>query len=323
MGFSELAAFKEDWRTLAERSRNIFGTWEWAETWWRHFGRDGELRTTHIPSVAILPLYVDRAGPFRLLRFLGHGHADEVGPVCAPEDRPVAASSLREALAGDGFHLFLGDGLPGGWGELVDARVLDRESSPVLPLTESSWDEFLAARSSGFRQQVRRFERRLGKEHELRFRLADADSLQQDLDALFALHRARWPGSPWFADAEAFHRDFAGLALERGWLRLWILELDGHPAAAWLGYRFAGVESFYQSGRDPGLQRERVGFVLLAHTIREALEGGIGEYRFLRGDEGYKFRFATTDPGLETLARPRGLLGEAALALRSARRFLR
>ena len=58
--------------------------WEWAETWWRHFGNDGELRTTVVPSVAVLPLYVERAGPFRLLRFIGHGHADEAGPVCAP-----------------------------------------------------------------------------------------------------------------------------------------------------------------------------------------------------------------------------------------------
>ena len=27
-----------EWRDLAERSRNIFSTWEWARTWWRHYG---------------------------------------------------------------------------------------------------------------------------------------------------------------------------------------------------------------------------------------------------------------------------------------------
>jgi CelD/BcsL family acetyltransferase involved in cellulose biosynthesis len=144
--------------------------------------------------------------------------------------------------------------------------------------------------------------------------------MAEDFETLVELHTARWPGSPWFADAVGFHRDFVSVALARGWLRLWILELDGRPAAAWLGYRFAGVESYYQAGRDPDLQRERVGLVLLAHTIREAIQDGMSEYRLLRGDESFKYRFATGDPGVETLARPNGALGRLALALRTVRR---
>ena len=66
-----------------------------------------------------------------------------------------------------------------------------------------------------------------------------------------------------------------------------------------------------------------MGFVLLAHTIREALQDGMSEYRLLRGDEDFKYRFATSDPGLETLARPNGALGRLALAVRGARRKLR
>ena len=84
----------------------MFGTWEWADTWWRHFGEGGELRTRLVPGKAILPLYVSRTGPFRLLRFIGHGHADELGPVGGPDDREAAAGALREALADDGHHLF-------------------------------------------------------------------------------------------------------------------------------------------------------------------------------------------------------------------------
>jgi CelD/BcsL family acetyltransferase involved in cellulose biosynthesis len=318
--FKELEPQAGEWRALAERSRNVFGTWEWAETWWRHFGEGKELQATVIPSVAVLPLFVESAGPFRLLRFIGRGHSDEVGPICASEDRDAAADALREVLSAGDFHLFLGDGLPDGWAEPLDARVLDRTSSPVVSLDEASWEEFLAARSSNFRGQVRSAERRLERDRALSFRLADAQSLAADLDTLFRLHRARWEGSPWFTSAEPFHRDFAAVALERGWLRLWILELDGRPAAAWLGYRFAGVESYYQAGRDPALQREKVGFVLMAHTVREALADGMSEYRLLRGDEGFKYRFATSDPGLETLARPNGILGRAALALRTIRR---
>ena len=32
----------EEWTALAEEARNPFGTREWIQTWWRHFGLDRE-----------------------------------------------------------------------------------------------------------------------------------------------------------------------------------------------------------------------------------------------------------------------------------------
>jgi Acetyltransferase (GNAT) domain len=66
------------------------------------------------------------------------------------------------------------------------------------------------------------------------------------------------------------------------------MDLDDVPVAAWYGFRYAGVETFYQSGRDPGLERENIGFVLLCHTIPSAFHDGMKEYRFGLGGEPYK-----------------------------------
>ena len=191
-----------------------------------------------------------------------------------------------------------------------------------------SWDDFLASKSSNFRQQARRRERKLAEQHELRFRLADDPArLDADLEVLFALHEERWTEAGSGALRErraAFHRDFARVALERGWLRLWLLELDGRPAAAWYGLRFAGRELYYQAGRDPAFERQAVGFVLLVHTVREAMNDGMREYDFLRGGEGYKDRFTDDPTVVHTLAAGRGPLGRAAVALAPrARRLLR
>jgi CelD/BcsL family acetyltransferase involved in cellulose biosynthesis len=73
------------------------------------------------------------------------------------------------------------------------------------------------------------------------------------------------------------------------------------------------VESYYQAGRDPAWNDASVGFVLLAHSIRAALEDGVREYRFLRGHEPFKYRFADADPGLQTVAVARGAVGAAAV----------
>ena len=317
---ADLHAAREPWQALGEAGGNVFGTWEWGSTWWRHFGRGRRLalaacRRPDGTAAGVLPLYEARRAPMRLLRFVGHGPADQLGPVCAAEDRPAVGEALTRALAGP-RTLLLAERLHPheGWVSRLGGAVVRREESPRIALDADTWDEFLAARSSNFRQQVRRRERKLIREHGLSYRLSDASTLERDLESVFMLHDARWESleSTSFARAAAFHRDFAVVALERGWLRLWLAEVGGRPVAAWYGFRFARAEWYYQAGRDPAWEREAIGFVLLAHTIRAALEDGMAEYRLLLGGESYKSRFASDDPGLETAVIGNRVVGRAA-----------
>jgi CelD/BcsL family acetyltransferase involved in cellulose biosynthesis len=311
---------REEWVRLAEESRNIFSTWEWASTWWHRYGEAQQplvaacLEGQH--AVALLPLYVWSRRSARIARFIGHGPADQLGPVCGTTARTTAADGLRRVAEREGIDLILAELLPGGegWREALGQDPILVESSPALSL-DGGWLAYLAQRSGNLRQQIRRRERQLHSRHAVRFRLTTSPSrLQDDLTLLFALHGARWGTRSAFSRFEPFHRDFAAVALERGWLRLWFLELDERPAAAWYGFRFAGVESYYQAGRDVALREESVGFVLLAHSIREAAEEGMHEYRLLRGAESFKLRFADGDPGLETFGLARGIRGRAARA---------
>jgi CelD/BcsL family acetyltransferase involved in cellulose biosynthesis len=322
---SSLDALADEWDDLASANENIFSTREWASTWWRHHGREEPLviacRSADNGLTAVLPLYLWSRRPLRVARFVGHGPADQLGPVCLPSSRAVTAQALRTVCEDARLDVLLAELLPGGegWGGVLGARPLRVESSPTLSLGDG-WDAYLAGRSANFRQQVRRRERRLQRDHAVRFRLAlDPARLQADLDTLFSLHVARWSRARTaFLRWEGFHRAFADVALRRGWLRLWFLDLDDRPVAAWYGFRFAGIESYYQSGRDPGRSDESVGFVLLAHTIREAAEDGMREYRLLRGAEGFKRRFAPDDPGVETFVLARGMTGQLGRALAAA-----
>ena len=323
----DLAALRDEWSVLGERTGNLFATWEWSSTWWEELGGGRRLLAAACRDeagglVGLLPAYLAReTGPIRLIRLLGHGQGDRLGPICMPADRERVAAALRVALRSRPWAnaLVLAEQLPTdeGWAALLDGRVVNREASPVLDVATNDWDEFLAGRTTSLRKQVRYQERRLEREHELRYRLIeDAAALPEALDVLFTLHGTRWgtAGAAAYGAAQRFHRAFATRALERGWLRLWFLELDGQPVAAWHGFRFGGSDWHYQSGRDPGWDRYSVGAVLLAHTIRDCVESGLPRYLFLRGDEPYKLRFATDDPGLETVALGSGILGRAGLA---------
>jgi CelD/BcsL family acetyltransferase involved in cellulose biosynthesis len=314
---------RDDWEALASATRNVFSTWEWASLWWKRFGEPRTLfahacRSADGRPVGILPLYFWQRRPFRVVRFVGHGEADQLGPICLPEDRPAVAGALRSLLADARADVFLAERVAReeAWGALLGATELRAEPSPVVRFGVETWEDFLRTRSRNFRDQARRRERRLAERHEIRFRLAtDPETLDRDLDALFSLHRARWSGTQTnFGRREAFHREFAARALERDWLRLWLLEVDGHPRAAIHGFRLGDVESFYQSGRDPAFDDLSVGFVVLLHAIREALADGMSEYRLLLGGEAYKYRFANDDREVVTLATTRTRRAHAALA---------
>jgi len=305
-----LPAVRDDWSRLAEEHGSVFATPEWLLTWWRHFGADRELLLS-VEDDAVLPFYVWRQRPLRVVRVLGHGPGDELGPF-----GPASRDRLRHFVEAERFDLLVCQQLPGPepWlPSLPGGKLLSRNGSPVLDFAGQTWKELLAGKSRNFREQVGCRARALEKQFDVSYRLVtDAD--EGALDTFFRLHGLRHGGPTTVTQTEAFQREFAARAAERGWLRLWLLELDGRPAAAWLGYRFAGAECYYQAGRDPSYDKQSVSFVLLTHTIREALEDGAHQYRFLRGDEPYKYRFATSDPGLETILVAHGAAARVALA---------
>lgn len=327
------------WIELAERSGNLFATWEFTSLWWRHYGAGKRslavaCRDDAGDLVAILPAYLWRERPLRIARLVGHGAADILGPICAVEDRPRAALAIRALVEQHHCHALVAEQLPGDsdWAALIPgATTVEREAAPSLRMAVGDgWPEYLATRSGKLRKQIRHFENRIARDFTVALRRTETqDELSSDLDALFRLHRARWAGkeTAFTAGFEAFHRDFAAAAFELGWLRLAFLEFDKRPAAVAHAFRYAGAEWDYQSGRDPQFDRYSPGHVLQARTIREALDDGICDYRLLRGGEAYKYRFTNRDDGLVTIALARGVAARAALraavTVRAARRRLR
>jgi CelD/BcsL family acetyltransferase involved in cellulose biosynthesis len=305
----------------------VFATWEWHELWWRHYGGGRRLRLAVSRDGdgevdAIVPLFAWSQRPVRILRLLGHGHGDRLGPVCREDDARTAEQALRLTLEVHPHDVFIGDWVAGerNWGRVLGGRVVRWTGYPILRFAGvSSWQEFLAGLSPRFRKTTRNRLNRLERDHTVGYRAADATTLEDDLDTTFRLHRARFgdhTGCHFCGEHEPFQREFARVAHARGWLRLLFLELDGQPASCEYGFVFQNAYFAYQGGREPALDPYSVGFVLELESIRRAIGEGASEYRFLGGAEGYKYRFPTEDPRLETVVVPasrRGSLAAAAL----------
>jgi len=319
--YRDMDTVRDEWVALAAANTNIFATWEWNETWWRHFGR-GDLDVLGLrPALGqlrgIIPLYRRNLFPLRVARLLGHGPADQAPLVYAATDVAAPLDLLWAARTGASradIVLVEQLGETAALSRLAGATVLSRQPAPFVMYGYPGWDDFLGSLGKRTRESIRRKERQLHRRRTVVLRLTDDPaSLERDLDILFALHEMRWPESS-FGTRQPFHRDFAAAALTRGWLRLWILEADGVPAAAWYGFRFGNVEHFYQSGWHPEFAADSVGQVLLVHTMRAAFEDGVTAYRFGRGGESYKSRYARQEDALTTFAWPRTALGTGAVA---------
>ncbi|MEK6326237.1 MAG: GNAT family N-acetyltransferase [Actinomycetota bacterium] len=323
-----LGEIEGDWRSLAERRGNAFLTPEWYYAWLRNYGEHADPAVIAVRAPGgdlrgVMPLVQERSGRPRSLRFGGANLADHLHPVAAaPEDEAVAAAAgARLGAEVSGWSAIVLDNVDadaGWWRAMMSAAppslaaVSYRQTTLPYVQLPASWETYLASRSRNFRSQLGRKLRALQASHEVRFRRTHAAvELGRDLETFFRLHDARWDARGGSSSASertrAFHADFTAAALERGWLRLWTMEVDGDPVAAWYGWRLGERYSYYLAGFAPRWSDASVGLLLLAHTVHEAIEEGAAEYDLLLGDETYKQRFATATRPVETVILSRSL----------------
>jgi len=316
----DFSALREEWRKLLACSRadSVFLTWEWLHTWWKHLGERRELFIVTVRSgaelVGIAPLTMTRTslGPlsFRVLEFAGTGDvgSDYLDFILKTGHESAAARAIVDFIVDAGVALRLpsvGEDsavqsfvepifVERGW----QSRRVPMQVCPFIDISEDSWDAYLAKLGPSHRYNVRRRLRNLQKSYVCRMQSAHSESERRAaLQSVVDLHLQRWTrrgGSNAFHTARliAFHDEFTAAAREQGWLRLNTLTLDGRVAAAFYGLRYGDKFQFYQCGFDEKFRRHSIGLVMMALTIKSAIEERAGEYDLLHGDESYKFLWA-------------------------------
>lgn len=354
---AEFETLRDEWNELLKASDSdcLFLTWEWLYTWWKHLAEDRQLsifavrcggELTAIAPLAVRPANLLSGRTLPICEFLGNGcvGSDYLDFIVRRGCEAQARQALGAALCNRRyvFHfaqLRRGGCFAGSVGEVMGQRnwsVLERVTStcPFIPLSGLSWEGYLASLGAEHRYQFRRKWRRLNSNYEVNFEQATAPSdCRSAIDLAIRLHNERWRGRG-TSDAfhteglVAFHREFARLALERGWLRLYTMRLNQQPAACLYGFYYRKTFYFYQSGFDPAHQKDSVGLVSMGLGIKSAIDEGAEEYDLLHGDEGYKAHWSRDRRDLTRLELyPPGASGTicrlAASAERRARRTAR
>ena len=322
----DFLALRHEWNALldASDSRSPFLKWEWMQAWWSHLRGSAALnliterangRLIAIAPLVLRPRHV--AVPPRL-EFLGAGKAgaDYLDLIVDRNHEDEATMAVAAALKASQLPMFLDNLPPASLAADLEAPLTALgwstiESSPdVCPIADlggHTWDTYLASLGSSHRANVRRRIRGLHAGFDVRFERVSTDAERRAaLEALNLFHEYRFQGhrgSTAFGDSplQRFHDDFTRAAQDAGWLRLFVLSLNGKPAAVMYGFLLDGRFYFYQHGFSADHADHSVGLVLMAMTIQAAIEEGAAEFDMLYGHEPYKYLWARSERSLMRL----------------------
>lgn len=313
--FNEFETLKDRWNhTLYESlDNNVFSTWEWLSTWWKHFEERKRLTILAIEDrneiQAIAPFVYSK------LNFLRFGSLKKISFVGYPQS-DYATLILKEKKERylELFFNYLNDHIDWDYLDLQDIpetdastdllrRILKKQFKhseekvcnvcPYLPLP-SSVDIFMKGLGQNKRRNLRRYLRKLKKEYRVEFKkYDDIGSVEEAMKTFFRLHQTRWkskgePGAfndPTFRD---FHIDVASLFATKGWLGLYFLTANNEPISAEYNFEYNHKSYNYLPGWDAEYSRYRVGSLTQICAIENCINRGLKEYDMMRGNEPYK-----------------------------------
>jgi len=334
----DFVRLEPSWNAAAFRAPSPSLTHEWYVAWWRafgggmamalaEFGRDGRF----LGGAALM------RRPARTIAAAANDYTDDWDVVAV--DDSARAGLWRRIARLPAAQLRFG-GLPGPGGSAAAASkalaeagyrlsVSRQELSPYLVLPET-WDELLGTISRSQRSKLRRYRRRLEQEGSLRLQTVTGtdSSLDAALDRFFEVEASGWKGAGGTAilqrpAAHRFYRDFAHAAAAKGWLRLYLLELDGVTIAGAYSCVLGDTVFLLKSGFDERHRHLAPGVVLRAETLREAVSEGLARYEFMGSADPHKLHWVPELRERSVVSAYRGLALSAYLYRHKARPLAR
>ena len=310
-------ALRPEWNALLRASASDcpFLTWEWLHTWWTHLGGASQLRIAAVRAgqelVALAPFRITKSRIALLSRLdmLGTGEAgsDYLDVIVRRGWEAEGLRALTRFARSENATLRLRHVAPTATaGELADRLEAEGWTAsdapdgvcPFIPLAGHTWDTYLGTLGSSHRANVRRRIKALGQKFSMRFEPVTTEAQRREaLAALVAFHERRYAGrggSTAFTTPalRAFHDEATRRALDRGWLRMFVLHVNDELVAVMYGFMYNRRFYFYQHGFDDRYQQHSIGLVLMGLSVRAAIDEGADEFDMLWGVEPYKWLWA-------------------------------
>ena len=314
-------ALQTEWNELVFRSvsNTVFATWEWQKHWWAAYGGASPLWVLEARDEAgqlrgLAPFFVEeREGVGRVLRLVGSEDVTDYLDLIVDRDhaQPVYEALLAFLVVHQAqYELIDLANIPAQsltmtcFVDLAKAQNFDitlqqQEVCPLIQLPET-FEAYIEALDSKQGRELRRKLRKTeGFEGVGWYIVTPQHDLDRELGTFFHLMASSKTYKEGFLQDVRHTHFFKGMAramLERGWLQLAFLTVDDEAVASYFNFDYDNQILVYNSG----LLQDKygalsAGIVLLALTIRHAIENKRKVFDFLRGNEVYKYHMGGVD----------------------------
>jgi CelD/BcsL family acetyltransferase involved in cellulose biosynthesis len=311
---AELEQLAGSWDELAVAAGCPGALPAWQLAWWRRLAPAGALlRAVAVWDgerlAGVAPWWVEPSAQDRAVyRLLAAPVTHRVEPVAQPARRGEVAAAVARALATadprPDYVAFDGADGAGAWQAAIATRwpgrtpyaLTERTSpAPVMELRADGYEGWLNGKSKNFRQQARRFRRKL-EQAGGRIRMARTpQELEADVEAFVRLHHERWEGR----GGSSLRGDVAGMLLDAGGallaserLRLWVVELERRPIAV-VVFLAAGAHALYWNGGfDEAAAEHKPALLALLAGVEDCFARGERRLDLGGGKQDYKLRLA-------------------------------
>jgi len=319
-------ALEPHWNALLDRCdrQEIYLTFEWISSWWRCFGtkeksllllvvRDG----TEI--VGIAP-FMEQHGhllglPVRSIEFLSMAEYADSPSNCAasldfiiPGRHDEVIGAIMEHLRGHAWDLLRLNPIPrsSSTAEAL-ARTATREKlhftkqvvyASAYINVGTDWQTYSSALSSRFRKSMRSMERKLQEQGEIGYREYTLNGNADEVfDEILAIEKRSWKWTVGVSINSValgdFYRVFAQEASKKGWLRVWMMQVNGKNIAYDYIAGYHGRLASLKTSFDEHYREFSPGNLLTLREFQRFFEDGTKQISLTWGDILTKQRWGT------------------------------
>ena len=338
-----LWAMAAEWNALAGTSPMLSS--DWLLLWWKHYQQQSTeanqdelfvitVRDQTGALIGLAPWYLSLEKRYkRVIKFLASGH------VCSDHLSLLCAWGLEKEIARQIVLFLFQASIQDQWDECNldgvdqddramqaltaclqaedDLLVCVRNATSTFHLSlPDSWEEYLESLSKNRRKRLRRLKRNYLDSGRAEYRVLQKESeFDEYFQSLELLHNQRRhhvgeTGAFECPRFYEFHRHAMQDLLAKDRLHCSLLYLDGKPVAAEYLLKQNNTLFAYQSGLDPAALEHSAGTLSLLATFHWAIQSGVRNFDFMRGDEQYKTNWSAAGrAAVRIRVRQRNLMG--------------
>ena len=297
------------WHSLLAKTpeASFFQSLTWLQIYWKHYGAGQDLRVLLIKNnqepLGIVPLVrkseKTKVGLISYLTYPLDYWGSFYGPISAYPETVLAAAVdylKHKGLGKDVLELRWLSG-EGGQCEQAQAALQSVGFKPILTSLDASavinlpntWDEYLASRSGKWRNNLRRWQRKLKEHGEVtykRFRpeAGGGDDYLHIYDECLRIAKVSWQSSSsngttlTHQEVAAFLKELHEAASKAGCVDVNLLKLNGRAIAFAYNYIYQGSVFGLRVGYDSSAPCKGVGNILYAKAIEDSIRRGDWRY---------------------------------------------